>query len=212
MFFSHENAAFRRDQEGGRGQDDSESCVQADPRHASMPSSPLGSHQPVNPPASTQNQNSSNFLISELESVLGTAGDFSFTTPSPEKLLPSIPPSSMMIKSDESDKNSKKSQRTDFLGALKESSNKEASKETKDDQADQLGAATGFDDSQSNDLIRSTLVDVTHPVSFATTASLSESKNDDHHEPTDTLSQLFKDITDAQEAAVVQPSNPDNKE
>ena len=184
--------------------------VQGDPRHASMPSSPLGSvhHGSVNagnPPVSSQNQNSSNFLISELESVLGTGGDFSFTTPSPEKLLPSIPPSSMMIKSEESDKNSKKSQRTDFLGALKESSNKEATKETKDD-PDQLG--TGFDDSQSNDLIRSTLVDVTHPVSFAST-SLSESKNDDHHhDQPDTLSQLFEEITDAQEAA----NNQDNKE
>ena len=111
----------------------------------------------------------------------------------------------MMIKSEESDKNSKKSQRTDFLGALKESSNKEATKETKDD-PDQLG--TGFDDSQSNDLIRSTLVDVTHPVSFAST-SLSESKNDDHHhDQPDTLSQLFEEITDAQEAA----NNQDNKE
>ena len=193
--------------------------VQGDPRHASMPSSPLGSvvhHGSVGnagnpPPVSSQNQNSSNFLISELESVLGTGGDFSFTTPSPEKLLPSIPPSSMMIKSEESDKNSKKSQRIDFLGALKESSNKEATKDTKDQEADTLGP--GFDpDSQSNDLIRSTLVDVTHPVSFATT-SLSESKNDDHHhEQNDTLSQLFEEITDAQEAAVVQANNQDNKE
>ena len=60
-----------------------------------------------------QTQNSSNFLISELESVLGSAGDFTFTTPSPEKLLTSIPPSSMMIKTD-ADEKAKKGQMTEM--------------------------------------------------------------------------------------------------
>ena len=78
--------------------------VHNEPRHGtSMPSSPLSSNQVglISPSSSSkddhhhhdfkhQNQNSSNFnLISELESVLGSAGDFSFTTPSPEKLLAS---------------------------------------------------------------------------------------------------------------------------
>merc|ERR1712107_553490 len=99
-----------------------------------------------------------------------------------------IPPSSMMIKSEESDK-SKKGQRTDFLGALKEST-KDNSKDSNKD-PDDLGT---FDhDSRSNNLIRSTLVDVTHPVSFAT-STLSEAKND-------TLSELFEEITDAQSVA-----------
>ena len=108
-----------------------------------MPSSPLSNHQPAPPP--TQNQNSSNFLISELESVLegsvlGSAGDLQlhFTTPSPEKLLQSsIPPSSMMMNSDqdpctaEKIASKKTGQRTDFLGALKESnSNAAVSQET----------------------------------------------------------------------------------
>lgn len=190
-----------------------------------MPSSPL-SNQPAPPP--TQNQNSSNFLISELESVLGSAlqenGDLQlhFTTPSPEKLLQSsIPPSSMMMNSDqepctaEKIASKKTGQRTDFLGALKESnSNAAASQETaKSDQNKTEEAASPpppltatFDDGQTNSLIRSTLADVTHPVSFSNTTLSEPAKSTDR----DSLSQLFEEITDHEEAqakAQVQQAN-----
>ena len=189
-----------------------------------MPSSPLP-NQPAPPP--TQNQNSSNFLISELESVLaGSAGDFTFTTPSPEKLLPSIPPSSMMINPDQdSDKLAKKTcQRTDFLGALKESNSSSqssavVSQETSKDQNKTEEAADSppppltatFDDGQSNSLIRSTLADVTHPVSFSNTTLSEPAKSTDR----DSLSQLFEEITDAEEArahAQAQQSNSQQQE
>lgn len=181
-----------------------------------MPSSPL-SNQPAPPP--TQNQNSSNFLISELESVLGSAlqenGDLQlhFTTPSPEKLLQSsIPPSSMMMNSDqdpctaEKIASKKTGQRTDFLGALKESNSNAAaaSQETaKSDQNKTEEAASPpppltatFDDGQTNSLIRSTLADVTHPVSFSNTTLSEPAKSTDR----DSLSQLFEEITDVEEA------------
>ena len=148
------------------------------PRHNSMPSSPLRDQG--------QTQNSSNFLISELESVLGSAGDFTFTTPSPEKLLTSIPPSSMMIKTD-ADEKAKKGQRTDFLGAFKES--KEASKE-QDGKDEDIG---NFDDGQN--IIRSTLADVTHPVSFSN-STLQNHEAPKQAEERDSLSQLLDEMTD----------------
>ena len=153
--------------------------------------------QPPPPPAASQNQNSSNFLISELESVLGTGGAFSFASPSPEKMLQSIPPSSMMIKTD--DEKAKKGQRTDFLGAFKESTNASTSDgvvDAKDVSKDDTLAAT-FDDGQSNSLIRSTLADVTHPVSFSNTALSGEPVKSVTDER-DSLSQLFEEMTDAQ--------------
>ena len=182
-----------------------------------MPSSPLSNHQPAPPP--TQNQNSSNFLISELESVLegsvlGSAGDLQlhFTTPSPEKLLQSsIPPSSMMMNSDQDPCGTaekigakKTGQRTDFLGALKESnSNAAASQETAKDQNKTEEAdspppplTATFDDGHINSLIRSTLADVTHPVSFSNTTLSEPAKSTDR----DSLSQLFEEITDVEEA------------
>ena len=185
-----------------------------------MPSSPL-SNQPA--PPQTQNQNSSNFnIISELESVLGSAlqenGDLQlhFTTPSPEKLLQtSIPPSSMMMNSDQDPcgtaekigaSSKKTGQRTDFLGALKESNSNQAaaSQETaKSDQNKTEEAASPpppltvtFDDGQTNSLIRSTLADVTHPVSFSNTTLSEPAKSTDR----DSLSQLFEEITDVEEA------------
>ena len=187
-----------------------------------MPSSPL-SNQPAPPP--TQNQNSSNFLISELESVLGSAGDLQlhFTTPSPEKLLQSsIPPSSMLMNSDQDPCTSEKiaskktGQRTDFLGALKESnSNAAASQETAKDQNKTEEAdspppplTATFDDGQTNSLIRSTLADVTHPVSFSNTTLSEPAKSTDR----DSLSQLFEEITDAEEAARVQQANSQDQE
>lgn len=196
--------------------------VQADPRHNSMPSSPL-SNQPAPPP--TQNQNSSNFPFSELESVLGSViqenGDLQlhhFTTPSPEKLLQSsIPPSSMMMNSDqdpctaEKIASKKTGQRTDFLGALKESNSNQAaaSQETaKSDQNKTEEAASPpppltvtFDDGQTNSLIRSTLADVTHPVSFSNTTLSEPAKSTDR----DSLSQLFEEINDVQEAQAQDP-------
>merc|ERR1719219_437762 len=191
--------------------------VQADPRHNSMPSSPLP-NQPAPPP--TQNQSSSDFLISELESVLaGSAGDFTFTTPSPEKLLPSIPPSSMMINTDQdSDKLAKKTcQRTDFLGALKESnsssqaSSQESAKgQNKTEEADSSPPplTATFDDGQTNTLIRSTLADVTHPVSFSNTTLSEPAKSTDR----DSLSQLFEDITDAEDAAAAAAAAQSNSQ
>ena len=183
-----------------------------------MPSSPL-SNQPAPPP--TQNQNSSNFPFSELESVLGSViqenGDLQlhhFTTPSPEKLLQSsIPPSSMMMNSDqdpcgtaEKIASKKTGQRTDFLGALKESNSNQAaaSQETaKSDQNKTEEAASPpppltvtFDDGQTNSLIRSTLADVTHPVSFSNTTLSEPAKSTDR----DSLSQLFEEINDVEEA------------
>jgi len=95
-----------------------------------------------------------------------------------------------MIKSEESDK-AKKGQRTDFLGALKESAKDASEKVAKEDDLASL----------DDNLIRSTLVDVTHPVSFAS-STLSESKNN-----SDTLSQLFEEITDAQAAQAAQNSD-----
>ena len=181
-----------------------------------MPSSPL-SNQPAPPP--TQNQNSSNFLLSELESVLGVGpvlgppGDLQlhFTTQSPEKLLQSsIPPSSIMMNSDQDPCTAEKigakktGQRTDFLGALKESnSNAAASQETAKDQNKNEEAdspppplTATFDDGQTSSLIRSTLADVTHPVSFSNTTLSEPAKSTDR----DSLSQLFEEITDAEEA------------
>ena len=187
-----------------------------------MPSSPL-SNEPAPPP--TQNQNSSNFPFSELESVLGSViqenGDLQlhhFTTPSPEKLLQSsIPPSSMMMNSDqdpctaEKIASKKTGQRTDFLGALKESNSNQAaaSQETaKSDQNKTEEAASPpppltvtFDDGQTNSLIRSTLADVTHPVSFSNTTLSEPAKSTDR----DSLSQLFEEINDVQEAQAQDP-------
>ena len=187
-----------------------------------MPSSPLSNHQPA--PPQTQNQNSSNFnIISELESVLGSAlqenGDLQlhFTTPSSEKLLQSsIPPSSMMLNSDQDPcgtaekigaSSKKTGQRTDFLGALKESNSNQAaaaSQETaKSDQNKTEEAASPpppltatYDDGQTNPLIRSTLSDVTHPVSFSNPTLSEPAKSTDR----DSLSQLFEEINDVQEA------------
>ena len=108
----------------------------------------------------------------------------------------------MMIKSDEpatADKlaSSKKSQRTDFLGALKESSSSATQENAKAEQKEEADLNTFDPDGQSNTLIRSTLADVSHnPVSFSNT-SLSESKSSER----DTLSRLFDEMADAQEVA-----------
>ena len=187
-----------------------------------MPSSPLSNH-PAPPP--TQNQNSTNFLMSEIRelesvlvgvgSVLGpAAGDLQLhfgSTPSPEKLLQSsIPPSSIMMNSDQDPCTAEKigakktGQRTDFLGALKESnSNAAASQETAKDQNKTEEAdspppplTATFDDGQTSSLIRSTLADVTHPVSFSNTTLSEPAKSTDR----DSLSQLFEELTDAEEA------------
>ena len=113
----------------------------------------------------------------------------------------------------------KTSQRTDFLGALKESSSStssvSASGSSSQDQSGKDGKGGGpdvevvrdqaspppltatFDDGQTNTLIRSTLADVTHPVSFSNTTLSEPAKSTDR----DSLSQLFEDITDAEAAA-----------
>merc|ERR1719189_1542219 len=112
-----------------------------------------------------------------------------------------------MINTDQdSDKLAKKTcQRTDFLGALKESnsSSQASSQETVKDQNKTEEAdspppplTATFDDGQSNSLIRSTLADVTHPVSFSNTTLSEPAKSTDR----DSLSQLFEEITDAEEA------------
>ena len=177
--------------------------VHNEPRHGtSMPSSPLASNQGLISPSKEdhdfkhQNQNSSNFnLISELESVLGSAGDFSFTTPSPEKLLASIPPSSMMLNKTSSNPNieparSTCSQRTDFLGALGGKSVPTTVSSPIQDTSDKIEAKdvdlNSFDDGQGEHLIRSTLADVTHPINFPTSST---SKSN-----ADSLSQLFDEI------------------
>ena len=199
--------------------------VHNEPRHGtSMPSSPLSSNQVglISPSSSSkddhhhhdfkhQNQNSSNFnLISELESVLESAGDFSFTTPSPEKLLASIPPSSMMLVNKTSTNTpnieparSTCSQRTDFLGALggKNVPTSVSSPIQQDSTSDKIEAKevdlNSFDDGQGEHLIRSTLADVTHnPLNFPT-SSTPKSNN------ADSLSQLFDEIPS---------SNPTNEQ
>ena len=85
----------------------------------------------------------------------------------------------------------KKGQRTDFLGALKESTSN-AQDATKDATKEDQLAAT-FDDGQSSNLIQSALTDVTHPVSFSN-ATLSEPSKANER---DSLSQLLEEITDA---------------
>ena len=134
--------------------------------------------------------------------------------------------SSMMINPDQdSDKLAKKTcQRTDFLGALKESNSSSqssavVSQENSKDQNKTEEAADSppptltatFDDGQSNSLIRSTLADVTHPVSFSNTTLSEPAKSTDR----DSLSQLFEEITDAEEArahAQAQQSNSQQQE
>ena len=212
--------------------------VHNEPRHGtSMPSSPLASNQGLISPTSSskdqdhhqhhdhhdfkhQNQNSSNFnLISELESVLGSAGDFSFTTPSPEKLLASIPPSSMMLVTNKTSitntpnieptsARSTCSQRTDFLGALGGKSVPTTVSSSPIQQQDIIPSVdkieakdvdlNSFDpDGQGEHLIRSTLADVTHnPINFPTSSSTSKSN-------ADSLSQLFDEIPS---------SNPTNEQ
>ena len=93
------------------------------------------------------------------------------------------------------------------MGALKESNSNQAaaaSQETaKSDQNKTEEAAlppppltATFVDGQTNSLIRSTLADVTHPVSFSNTTLSEPAKSTDR----DSLSQLFEEITDAEEA------------
>ena len=94
-----------------------------------------------------------------------------------------------------------------FLGALKESNSNQAaaaSQETaKSDQNKTEEAASPpppltatYDDGQTNPLIRSTLSDVTHPVSFSNPTLSEPAKSTDR----DSLSQLFEEINDVQEA------------
>jgi hypothetical protein len=101
----------------------------------------------------------------------------------------------------------KTGQRTYFLGAFKESNSNQAaasSQETaKSDQNKTEEAASPpppltatFDDGQTNSLIRSTLADVTHPVSFSNPTLSEPAKSTDR----DSLSQLFEEITDVEEA------------
>ena len=175
--------------------------VHNEPRHASMPSSPLANNQDlVSKEDDFKTSTSSNFLISELESVLGSAGDFSFTTPSPEKLLASIPPMMLNKTNTSSNEQRSTSQRTDFLGALGGKSvpntatnspnpaDINADKESKNNDDVDLNS---YDDGQSEHLIRSTLADVTHFPNSAPSKSNADS-----------LSQLFDEI----------PSNPANEQ
>ena len=178
--------------------------VHNEPRHASMPNSPLAAAPPSTDDLVVSSKDhefhptqtsSSNFLMSELESVLGTAGTDIFTA-SPEKLLASIPPSSMMLEKpvsenqllEQSSASSRgTSQRTDFLGALgnKSSRPSRASSPTNQDNEKLLDVTkdknvhepktvdlNAFDDGPSGDLICSTLADFQSTTSIVSKPSL----------------------------------------
>jgi hypothetical protein len=195
-------------------------------RHSSMPSSPLGnlgttpaSDLMMSPayPAKTkeedfkpqQSQSSTSNFLSDLESVLNSAGDFGFATASsPEKILTSIPPSSMMFKPKNSgtveDKVKVKAKaRTDFLGALggksststtavTDENNVEAAKEA--NKEDEINT---FDDNQI--MIRSTLADPVVSLSTFQTPNITDNTVVPTNE-SDSLSQLFDEMTGAANA------------
>ena len=120
--------------------------------------------------------------------------------------MQSIPPSSMMIKTDlDPDKSGagKKCQRTDFLGAFKETSSSQAQPDANKESAKNEEEINNFDDSQSSALIRSTLADVNHAVSFSNVVE-SASK------PSDSLSELFDQMTDNNQGQA--PPDPQNQE